>query len=229
MERDAYTGTLRPGNGRRKEKAMKKWFAYGGVAASIILMAVGTGAIVIGATGYNEVQNKLSQEKIVGSPDMTPSAIKQEAKEAGLPSTIDLPTNSVAGQTIDTGAEAKTFASYMRIHALEATGGKTYAEMGRFLTPDGKETNDSAEAAKDPKTGAPVANWARELWVTETALATALNTSFFAERVAVFSIVMGVALLLTGIGFLVLTIGGALGVMPVPRRHPQTATSAVAS
>ena len=36
--------------------------------------------------------------------------------------------------------------------------------------------------------------------MTETALTTALNTSFFAERVAMFSIVMGVALLLTGSG-----------------------------
>jgi hypothetical protein len=48
------------------------------------------------------------------------------------------------------------------------------------------------------------------MWVTETALTTALNVSFFAERVAFFSIVMGAALLLTGIGFLVLTLGGAL-------------------
>jgi hypothetical protein len=48
------------------------------------------------------------------------------------------------------------------------------------------------------------------MWVTETALTTALNVSFFAERVAFFSIAMGAMLLLTGIGFLVLTLGGAL-------------------
>ena len=54
--------------------------------------------------------------------------------------------------------------------------------------------------------------------MTETALTTALNTAFFAERVAVFSIVMGVALLLTGIGFLVLTLGGALGWVALPKR-----------
>jgi hypothetical protein len=54
--------------------------------------------------------------------------------------------------------------------------------------------------------------------VSETALTTALNTSFFAERVAYFSIVMGVALLLTGIGFLVLTLGGALGYVALPKR-----------
>ena len=43
--------------------------------------------------------------------------------------------------------------------------------------------------------------------MTETALGTALNTSYFAENVALFSIVMGAALLLTGIGFLVVTLG----------------------
>ena len=42
--------------------------------------------------------------------------------------------------------------------------------------------------------------------VTETALGTALNTSYFAENVATFAIVMGIALLLTGVGFLVLTL-----------------------
>jgi hypothetical protein len=196
---------------------MKKWFAYGGVAATI----------VIGITGIGEVHTKLSQEKIVGSPDMTASAIKEEAADAKLPTDISLPTCSVAGKTIDTGSEAKCFANYMRIHALESSGGRAYAEMGRFLTGSGKETNDSKEAAKDPKTGQPVANGARDVWVTETALATALNTSFFAERVALFSIVMGVALLLTGIGFLVLTLGGALGISAF-RGREKTAGSAVA-
>ena len=38
-------------------------------------------------------------------------------------------------------------------------------------------------------------------------VSTALNTSFFAETVGVFGIVMGIALLLVGIGFLVLTLG----------------------
>ena len=46
----------------------------------------------------------------------------------------------------------------------------------------------------------------REIWVTETALASALNTSYFAENVANFAIVVGFALLLSGIGFLVLTL-----------------------
>ena len=52
--------------------------------------------------------------------------------------------------------------------------------------------------------GQPVANVARNLWVTETALTTALNVSFMAERLSLFSIVIGIALLLSGIGFVIL-------------------------
>jgi hypothetical protein len=170
------------------------------VVASVILIAVGIGSIVIGASGHNEVGDTLSQEKIVGTPDMTQDAIAAEAKKAGLRG-VDLPTCSVAGQTIDTGSEAKCFASYMRVHALEATGGKTYSEMGRYLTADGKDTNDADAAAKDPKTGRPVENAARNLWVTETALSTALNVAFFAEQVSMFGLVVAIALIFAGLGF----------------------------
>ena len=158
----------------------------------------------------------------MGTPDMTPAGIKTSADGAGLKN-VALPACSVAGESIDTGAQAKCFASYMRIHTLEATGGLTYSQMGRFLDKNGKQTSDSAAAAIDPKTQRPVENLARNIWVTETALTTALNTSFFAERVALFSIVVGIALLLTGIGFLVLAYLGVLksrepvkGHVPVP-------------
>jgi transcription elongation factor len=174
------------------------------------------------------VQQNIAREAIVGSPDMTPSAIKSEAAKAGLKN-VSLPTCSVANQSINTGDEAKCFASYMRIHTLEATGGLTYAQMGRFLDKDGKQTNDENAAAVDPKTKRPVENLARNIWVTETALTTALNTSFFAERVAYFSIVMGAALLLTGIGFLVLTLGGALGYVALPKRASKLGTVSAAT
>jgi hypothetical protein len=139
----------------------------------------------------------------------------------------------IAGKTIDTGTEARQFAKMMREHALESSDGRVYAEMGRFLDKNGKDTSDEALAAKDPVTGQPVPNRARELWVTETALSTALNVSFFAERVALFSIAMGVALILSGIGFLVLVLGGALGWSIAPFRTkirgsaPAKATPAV--
>jgi len=195
-------------NASEKGVAMRSnIFKWGGIAASVILIAFGAGSIAIGAWGINNVRDNLKLEQISGSPDMTPAAIKAEGQKAGLTG-VTYPTESVAGETIDTGSEARVFASYMRIHALEATGGQTYSQMGRFLDAKGNPTSDEAQAAKDPKTGQPVENGLRNLWVTETALTTALNMSFFAERVGVFGIVMGIALLLTGIGFLVLTLGG---------------------
>ena len=187
---------------------MKKLWSYGGIVASLVLIVFGTVAIVVALNGRSEVRTDIKREAIVGSPDMTPKAIAAEAKAAGLKN-VDLPTCSVAGQTVDTGSEAKCFASYMRIHALEATGGKTYAQMPRYATKDGAGTNDEKAALQ--ANGRAVDNPARNIWINETALSTALNTSFFAESVAVFSLVMGIALLLTGIGFLVLTVRLLMG------------------
>jgi hypothetical protein len=182
-----------------------KFFKYAGIAASIVLIAFGVGSIVTGINGRSTVHDSLALEQISGTPDMTPTAITAEAKAAGLKN-VSLPTCSVANQAVDNGSRAKCFASYMRIHALEATGGRTYSQMGQYLTATGKETSDKTAAAIDPKTKQPVANGARNVWVTETALSTALNTSYFASSVALFAIIMGIALLLTGIGLLVLTI-----------------------
>lgn len=203
---------------------MRKVWNYGGIAAAVILIAFGVTSIVMGVNGRDTVRSNLGKEMIVGTPDMTPKAIAAEAKAAGLKN-VSLPTKSVAGQAINTGAKARTFAEYMRIHALEATGGQVYAQMGRYLDKNGKATNDEKAAAIDPKTKKPVENGARNLWVTETALTTALNTSFFAENVALFSIVMGAALLLTGIGFGVM----ALGLLPAYTRRESAKTAAVSS
>src|SRR6476619_5660559 len=189
-------GEMRPDtDGTNDGGTMKKFLEYGGIAASVLLIAFGIGATVVGFNGRDQVRSALGREQIVGTPDST-----------------------IPNQLVNTGSEAQAFAKVMRKHTLEATGGKTYAQMPRFATADGKGTNDEKAALKDQKSGKPVDNPARGIWVTETALSTALNTSFFAENVALFSIVMGVALLLTGIGFLVLTLG--LVRMPVRKEAP---------
>ncbi len=164
---------------------MKPFYKYAGIAASFILIAFGIGATVMGVSGRAEVRDTIAREQIVGTPDMAAS---------------------IANKPVKTGAQAKAFAAGIRKHTLEATGGQVYSEMGRFLTAAGKPTNDEKAAAIDKATGKPVENQARNIWVTSTALSTALNTAYFAENVALFSIVMGIALLLTGIGFLVLTL-----------------------
>jgi len=199
---------------------MKKWFGYGGIAASVVLIAFGIAAIAMGVNGRSTVRDSLAAEKIVGGDDMSPVLIQEGIKEAGLTVPVTIPDKDIVGAEIDTGAEARTFAQYMRIHALEASGGLTYAELGRFATPDGSPagTSDPDKALKDEK-GQPVSNGVRNTWVTATALTTALNTSYMAEQLALFGIVVGVALLLSGIGFLVLTVGGALGIAVIPRRE----------
>lgn len=197
---------------RTRSDLFRKLFEWGGFAAGAILVAFGIVAIVMGFSGRATVSDSLKLEKITGTPDMTPALIAKEAKEAGL-TNVDLPTVAVAGKAIDSGPRARAFASYMRIHALEATGGYTYAQMGRFTAkPDapkaelavGGGTDNPQFALIDAASKQPVANGARNLWVTETALTTALNTSYMADRLGLFGIVVGIALLLSGIGFTVL-------------------------
>ena len=190
---------------------MRKVFEIGGLVAAAVLIAFGIGAVVLGVNGRTTVRDSLQAEQIVGSDDMSPAAIAVAAKEAGLPASTSFPTTDVAGKPINTGDRAHAFAGYMRIHALEASGGLTYSQMGRFATADGKPagTNDTAVALKGTD-GQPVSNLARNTWVTETALSTALNVSYMAEKTALFGIVVGIGLLLSGFGFAILAIGGAL-------------------
>lgn len=203
---------------------MRKGLEVAGIVAAIVLIAFGVVAIVLGANGGDTVTTELKRQNITGTPDMKPSAIAGEAKESGLPESVELPTCDVAEKVITSGDRARCFADYMRIHALEATGGHTYSEMGRFeakagapqseLAPGGGTENEKF-AVTDPETGEPTENGARQTWVTETALSTALNASYMAEQLSLFGIVVGIALLLTGIGFAVLVAGGSV-------RDPET-------
>jgi hypothetical protein len=202
-----------------RESEMRKILEIGGVVAAAVLIGFGVVALVLGVNGRSTVRDSIKQEKIVGSGDMTPAAIAKEAADAKLPASIALPTCSVAGKAITNGTSARCFAQYMRIHTLEATGGYTYSQMGRFQAkPDtpkaqlavGGGTDNADWAVVDTTTKQPVANGARNIWVTETALTTALNSSYMADQLSLFSVVVGVALLLSGLGFGILALGGAL-------------------
>ena len=187
---------------------MRKFFEVGGIVAAIVLIAFGAAAIILGVNGKNTVGTELKNQQIVGTPDMTPKAIAAEVKGQPWAKGFALPTCTVAGLSVNNGDRARCFAQYMRIHTLEATQGVPYALMPHYATADGKGTNDSTKALL--KDGQPVSNAARDIWVTETALTTALNASYMAEQMANFGIVVGFALLLAGLGFGILMIGGAL-------------------
>ncbi len=181
---------------------------FGGIAAGVLMIAFGIGSLVLGINARNTVGRELTREFIVGSPDMNPAEIEKAVNEAGL-SNVPIPSCDVAEKEIKTGADAHCFAQYMRIHALESSGGNTYAQMGRYVAAadpsDPKGTSDEAAAAKD-ESGEPISNGARNTWVTETALSTALNVSYMAEQLGLFSIVVGIALLLSGVGFIILAL-----------------------
>jgi hypothetical protein len=178
----------------------------GGIAAGVVMVAFGIGALVLGINARNTVGDELKREFIVGSPDMNPTETEKAVQEAGL-TDVTIPSCDVAEKEIETGSDARCFAQYMRIHALESSGGLTYAQMGRFVAaadPDNPAGTSDEEAAAKDESGEPISNSARNTWVTETALSTALNVSYMAEQIALFSVVVGIALLLSGIGFIIL-------------------------
>lgn len=168
----------------------------GGVLAAIVLIVFGIASAVEGLDGRTTVRDALGQEAVTGEVGMTPPAVAAKVERAGLD--IATPTCSVQGKTIDNGTDARCFAQYMRIDALLATGGKTYAQMPRFASKDGKGTNIEADALKLPN-GVGIPNPARNVWITETAISTALNTSYMAEQISLFGIAVGGAFLLVGL------------------------------
>jgi hypothetical protein len=231
---------------------MRRALQIGGIAAGVVLIGFGIAAIVLGVRGGTTVNDNLSQEFIVGTPDMTPSGIEPEVKAiraeqqkiaaeqktANVPSSqqftftrVEAPSCSVAGDPVDDGNSALCFGKYMRIHALASSSGLTYAQMGRYAAkPDAPVqftdfnggTNDPKHALVDPATAQPVSNGARNAWVTETALTTALYLAYTANAISLFGIVVGIALLLSGVGFLILALSGAIQRVPLTKGRPAT-------
>jgi len=173
----------------------RKYWEIGGFLAGGVLILFGVVAIFMGATGLSTTRDAIKGEGITFGEATDPAVAKY--------------ADQWAGQQVTNGDQARAFAKVMRMHTLEATGGLTYAQMGRFQSaakPDDQAgTNDEAAAAKDANEQ-PVANGARNIWVTETALTTALNMSYMAERLAVYGLVVGLALLLTGIGLVIVAL-----------------------
>jgi hypothetical protein len=187
----------------------KKTWEIGGFIAGGVLIVFGIVAIFLGVQGYTTTRDAIKDEGITFGTADDPAVAKY--------------AEQWAGEQVTTGDQARAFAKIMREHTLESSGGLTYAEMGRYQSAakpdDPAGTSDEAAAAND-ESGQPIANGARNLWVTETALTTALNMSYMAERLSVFGFVVGVALLLTGVGFVLL----AFAVFGRPATVPESAT-----
>ena len=153
----------------------RKFFEYGGIAASCVLICISAGAIGLGAWGISEVRERnLAQENIVGARLVHPRA------EGRL------------------GSEARAFAAVMRTTRSRPRTADTQRWAGSWIRRTRPTTRPRPREIE--KAGQPVSSGARNIWVTETALAGALNMAFLGERVALFGIVMGAALLLPASG-----------------------------
>jgi hypothetical protein len=166
----------------------------GGYISGGLLIFFGVAVIVLGVWGFAFTRDHIEREGISFGPIEDP-AVAEHAPDW-------------AGEPVDTGRKALAQAEIMREHTLSNTGGLTYAEMGQYQSAEDPSdpvgTNDPEAAAQD-ENGEPISNGARNIWVTETALATALDMGFMSEMLSIFSIIVGIALLLTGIGLVILS------------------------
>ncbi|MDZ7727439.1 MAG: hypothetical protein U5Q44_04165 [Dehalococcoidia bacterium] len=159
-------------------------FTYGGLAAGVILAVFGIASMVIGYQGIQQVRDSLSEQqdrRHRGLVDCRPACRHRQPRPRSSP---------IPSAATPTRARVE----------------RCYSELPRFATEDGTGTNDAEEAVTN-QFGEPVTNPDRATWLDAIALSTTLETAYFAEQVGIFAIVMGVALLLTGIGFIVLTVG----------------------
>ena len=129
---------------------------------SIVVMVIGAVMVIAGAVTYAQVSSTLSNERIVVSEDAC-----------------------LGGSTVSGPFAAYCEAQIIETHALEATGGKTYAELDR----------------EDPL---------RQVAMNGSFLRASLFTSVVAFGVAAMAIGVGIVFILLGIAVLSLAGGHAV-------------------
>lgn len=132
---------------------------------------MGLGLVGLGVWARREVHGGLSRERISGP-----------------------------GGSVTDASSARALAEMIREQTLEATGGKTYAEIGEYLSEDGSSTSDVTKALTDEGTGTPVKNPDVELWMRSTTLQSALMQAYMAFRISDLMLAVGGALALSGVG-----------------------------
>ena len=183
---------------------MKKAFPIALVIFGLVFLAAGAYTVVRGYDAKSQVRAELLAQDITTTPDA-----------------------SIPNVKVHDAATATSMAEIIDHHSREATGGKTYAEMGRYLAADGTDTSDEALALKDDK-GNPVANPVRNVAFQASALRTSLYTSVMAFNVA--DLVIGLGLMIVVLGVAIGGIGVALAGLVFPsvarKVHVETVTTA---
>ena len=151
-------------------KLVMKWAWIGAIGFGIVLMGSGLFMVSEGRAAHDDVRDALAEERIITAED------------------AEIPLANV-----DSADEAKAQADIIRVHALEATGGKTYAELDRT----------------DP---------ARATYLNSVTLRTALMESYLAFKVA--DLVVGIGLIVVLMGASHVVLGSFLGLMILRRDKP---------
>ena len=146
------------------------------LALAIAAFAVGVGGILAGSWSIFYTYSSIAGENIVTPDDA-----------------------AIASQPVRGPLTLKAQADIIREHALRVTGGKTFAEMPRTV----QKLDESDQPILD-ENGEPVMvpNAARDIWITATALRTALQLGIMAYMLGAFVVLFGFISVATGFAFL---------------------------
>jgi hypothetical protein len=170
---------------------MKKLFPVLLVVIGLGFLFGGAYTVVRGVDAKSDVRAELLRQDITTTPDA-----------------------SIPNVKVTDARTAQAMADVIQKHSDEITGGRSYAELGRYLTADGKgDTSDENLAMKD-KDGNPVANPVRDVALTASTLRTGLYTSIMAFNVA--DLVTGLGVAIAAMGVAITGIGIALGALAIP-------------
>ena len=102
-------------------------------------------------------------------------------------------------QPVTNASQARALAEFIRRNTVDATGGRTYAEVAPYVDGKGGPTSDAEAAVKDERTGQPLENPDHELWLQSTTLQTALTQAYLAFRLSELTIALGASFVLVGV------------------------------
>lgn len=146
-------------------------------AAGVAVGLAGMGFVGVGLWARREARQALARERIVSAADARPPNAR-----------------------VTTGAAARSMAEVIRRNTIEATGGRTYAEIEPYVDPEGNPTSEGTRAMKDERTGQSIENPSHRLWIESTTLQTALIQAYVAFRLAELTVALGLSFVAVGVG-----------------------------
>ena len=129
------------------------------------------------------------------------------------------PGASIPNARVDDEDTAMAMAQFVDGAIKEATGGRRYDQVSRYLTATGTETDDPAAAAVGPD-GQPVENPLRQAAFEVSTATNGLYTSVMAFHIGELAVGLGVVLLVlgAGVGVVAVALGGLTAPEAVRRR-----------